>query len=50
MQALPEISTPAVQETQTNFAINLIAMICGLGIVLLVCTAPSGLDMSAGFF
>jgi hypothetical protein len=50
MHATPEVSTPAVPETQTNLVLNLIAMICGLGIVVFVCLATSDLDRSAGFF
>jgi hypothetical protein len=50
MHAIPEVSTPAVPETRTNFALTLIAMICGLGIVVFVCLATSELDKSAGFF
>jgi hypothetical protein len=48
MKAIPEVFTPAVPET--NYAMNVIAMICGLGIVVCVCLATSGLDMSVGFF
>jgi hypothetical protein len=50
MTAIPEVSTSAVLETQINYAVNVIAMICGLGIVVSVCLATSGLDMSVGFF
>ncbi len=50
MKAISEISTTAVPETQINYAVNVVAMICGLGIVVAVCMATSGLDMSVGFF
>ena len=53
MKAISEVSTPAVSETQTNvnvYALNVIAIICGLGVVVFVCLATSGLDMSVGFF
>ena len=50
MKAIPEVSTPALPETQINFDVNVIAMICGLGVVVFVCLATSGLDMSVGFF
>ena len=50
MNAIPEITTRAVPETQIDYALNLIAMICGLGVVVFVCLATSGLDMSVGFF
>jgi hypothetical protein len=50
MKAIPELSAPAASETLISYAANLIAMICGLGIVVFVCLATSGLDMSVGFF
>jgi hypothetical protein len=51
MKAISEVSTRAVSETQTNvYILNMIAMICGLGVVVFVCLATSGLDMSVGFF
>jgi hypothetical protein len=50
MKAIPEVFTPAVPETQINYAMNVIAIICGLGIVVCVFLATSGLDMSVGFF
>jgi hypothetical protein len=50
MNAIPEVATRAVPETQINYALNLIAMICGIGVVVFVCLATSGLDMSVGFF
>jgi hypothetical protein len=50
MHPIPEVSTPAVPETQANFILNMIAIVCGLGIVVFVCLATSELDMSPGFF
>jgi hypothetical protein len=50
MSAIPEVTTRAVPETQINYALTLIAVICGLGVVVSVCMATSGLDMSVGFF
>jgi hypothetical protein len=50
MKAIPELFAPAASETQISYAVNVIAMICGLGIVVFVCLATSGLDMSVGFF
>ena len=40
----------AVPETPTNYILNMIAVICGLGVVIAVCVATSGLDTSVGFF
>jgi hypothetical protein len=51
MKTMTELSTPAVSETRTNvYVLNVIAIICGLGVVVLACLATSGLDMSVGFF
>jgi uncharacterized membrane protein HdeD (DUF308 family) len=51
MNSVAEVSTKAVPETQTSVtAVNVIAIICGLVVVVFVCMATSGLDMSAGFF
>jgi hypothetical protein len=51
MSAISEVSTRAVPEGQAKvFALNVIAIICGLGVVVFVCLATSGLDMSVGFF
>jgi hypothetical protein len=50
MNAIPEVLRQAVPETPTNYMMNVVAVICGLGIVVAVCVATSGLDMSVGFF
>jgi hypothetical protein len=50
MNSISEVSTRPVSEAQTNYIVNAIAVICGLGVVVLVCLATDGLDMSAGFF
>ena len=50
MKAIPEVTVPAGPETQISYAVHVIAMICGLGIVVWVCMATSGLEMSVGFF
>jgi hypothetical protein len=53
MNAISEVSRRAVPERQANvYALNVIAIICGLGVVVVVfvCLATSGLDMSVGFF
>ena len=46
MKVIPEVSTPALPETQINLDVNVIAMICGLGIVVCVCLATSGLPVT----
>jgi hypothetical protein len=50
MYTIPEVSKGAVPEAESHFVGNLMAVICGLGLVVLLCMATSGLDMSAGFF
>jgi hypothetical protein len=50
MNAIPEVLTRHVPETPTNYIMNVLAVICGLGLVVAVCVATNGLDMSAGFF
>ena len=50
MQAIPEVPAQAVAETQANFALDLIAIVCGLGVVAFLCVATYGLDLSVGFF
>ena len=50
MNAISEVSTPAVSEAQTNYVRNAIAVICGLAVLVFVCMASEGLDKSVGFF
>jgi hypothetical protein len=51
MNAISEVSKQAVPERQDKvYALNVIAIICGLGVVVFVCLATSGLDMSVGLF
>ena len=50
MNSISEVSTRVVSEAQTNYIMNAIAVICGLGVVVLVCLATDGLDMSVGFY
>jgi hypothetical protein len=50
MHTIPEVSTRAVPEAETSFVVSLMAVICGLGLIVFLCMATAGLDMSAGFF
>ena len=50
MNAISDVSAPAVSKTIINYALDAIAVICGLCVVVFVCRAASGLDMSVGFF
>jgi hypothetical protein len=48
VNAIAEIITPA--EVQANYILNVIAVSFGLGVVVFVCLATSGLDTSIAFF
>lgn len=50
MNAISEVFTRAVSEAQANYILTAIAVICGLGVVVFLCLATDGLDMSVGFF
>jgi hypothetical protein len=50
MQTIPEVPAQAIPEKQTNFALDLIAVVCGLLVVAFLCMATYGLDVSVGFF
>ena len=50
MQTIPEVPAQAAPETRASFALDLIAIVCGLGVVALLCMATYGLDTSVGFF
>jgi hypothetical protein len=50
MHTLPEAPARAVPQARVNLIMNVAAIVCGLGLVVLICLATSGLDMSAGFF
>ena len=50
MNAISEVYTRAFSKTQTKYILNTIAVICGLGVLVFVCLATGGLDMSVGFF
>lgn len=50
MQAILEAPAQATPETQANFALDLVAIVCGVGVVMLVCLATYGSHMNVGFF
>jgi len=51
MNSIAELFKQATPETLTSVsARDVLAIICGLGLVVLICMATSGLDMSVGFF
>jgi hypothetical protein len=50
MQVIPEVPAQTIPATRANFALDLLAIVCGLAVVAFVCLATYGLDLSAGFF
>ena len=50
MHTIPEVPARAVCEPEANFVMNVVAMICGVGVIAFIWVATAGLDMSAGFF
>jgi hypothetical protein len=51
MDTVTKISTTeAVPSAANNLVINVLAVMCGLALVVFTCMATNGLDMSPGFF
>jgi hypothetical protein len=50
MNSVAKISAEAVPGAANDLITNVMAVICGLGLVVLACVATSGLDTSVGFF
>ena len=50
MDTVTKISTAAVPAAATKIVVNAMASACGLALVMFVCVATNGLDMSPGFF
>jgi len=50
MNTISEVIAPAVAKTRTGYVKDLVAILCGLGVVMAACMATAGLDMSVGFF
>ena len=51
MNSIAGISNPAASETLTGgSARDVLAVICGLGLLVLGCMASYGVDTSVGFF
>jgi len=50
MNTLPEVPAPAVSHAEYGFAMSIVAIACGLGIVISICLASYGLDVGATFF
>jgi hypothetical protein len=50
MDSVTEISAEAAPSMANNAIVNVMAVICGLAVLVFSCMATSGLDMSPGFF
>jgi hypothetical protein len=50
MNTVAKISTEAMPAAANNLIMNVMAVICGLGLVVLACVVTNGLDTSVGFF
>ena len=50
MQIVEKLPGETVGASINKFIVNALAVMCGMGVLVLVCMATSGLDMSAGFF
>ena len=49
MDSVTKISAEAVSAAN-KMIVNVMAIVCGLALVVFACMVTSGLDMSAGFF
>jgi hypothetical protein len=50
MDSVTKISNDAVPAAADKLIVNVMAVMCGLALVVFACMATSGLDMSPGFF
>ncbi len=50
MDNVAKISAEPFRHAANKALVNAMAVMCGLALVVFVCMATSGLDMSAGFF
>jgi len=50
MDDIAKISAQSAPSVADNLIVNVMAVICGLALVMVACVATSGLDTSAGFF
>jgi hypothetical protein len=50
MDSVTRISDEAAPAAADKLFINVMAVMCGLALIVFVCMATSGLDMSPGFF
>jgi hypothetical protein len=50
MDSVTKISAEAAPSIADNAMVNVMAVICGLAVLVFACIATSGLDLSPGFF
>jgi hypothetical protein len=50
MDSATRISAEPAPAAANNVVVNVLAVMCGLALVIFSCVATNGLDMSAGFF
>jgi hypothetical protein len=50
MDSVTKISAQPAPSMASNAIVNVMAVICGLAVLVFACMATSGLDMSPGFF
>jgi hypothetical protein len=50
MDTVAKISAEAVPAAANNLITNVVAVMCGMALVVFTCMATNGLDMSPGFF
>jgi hypothetical protein len=50
MDTVTKNSTEAVPAAANDLIINVLAVMCGLALIVFACMATDGLDMSPGFF
>jgi len=50
MQTVEKMPGEAVGTSFNKSIVNAMAVVCGMGVLVLICMATSGLDMSVGLF
>jgi hypothetical protein len=50
MQSVKKMPAEAIGASANKFVVNAMAVTCGAAVLVLICMATSGLDMSVGFF
>ena len=50
MDSVTKISAESAPSTVNKLVVNMMAVICGLAVLVFACMATSGLDLSPGFF